>query len=193
MSVRRIAPVASILRMAALMGVGTFGVHQLRFALSDDHARAVYGHGYLSALAPVLAALLLVAFAAGLARVARGAVEAAPRFRRLWAGASAGLMAAYCAQESIEGLLTHGHATGMFAHGGLVALPLAIAIGLGIALIARGAAVASMLVAARGRSAAAKPRAPLMEAVLPPWTPRRTGSAARPLAARAPPLLAEAL
>jgi hypothetical protein len=178
--------------MAALMGAGTFGVHQLRFALSDDHARAAYGHGYLSALAPLLAALLLVAFAAGLARVARGAVEAAPRFRRVWAGASAGLVAAYCTQESIEGLLTHGHATGMFEHGGWVAVPLALVVGLGIALVTRGAAAASMLIAARAPWAAAPARGPLVEALLPPWAPRETGAAARHLAARGPPLLAEA-
>jgi hypothetical protein len=179
--------------MAALMGAGTFAVHQLRFALSDDHARAVYGHGYLSALAPLLAALLLFAFAGALARMARGAVDAPPRFRRLWAGASAGLLAAYCAQESIEGLLTHGHATGMFEHGGWVALPLALAVGLGIALITRGAAAASLLVAGRRAPwAPAPPRGPLVEALLPPWTPRRTSAAARHLAARGPPLLAEA-
>jgi hypothetical protein len=178
--------------MAALMGAGTFGVHQLRFALSDDHARAAYGHGYLAALAPLLAALLLVAFAAALARLARGAAETAPRFRRVWAGASAGLVAAYCAQESIEGALTHGHATGMFEHGGWVVLPLALVLGLGIALVARGAAAASMLVAARAPWAAAPPRAPLVEALLPPWVPRRTGAAARHLAARGPPAIAAA-
>lgn len=191
MSARRIAPVASTLRMAALMAAGTFGVHQLRFALSDDHARAAYGHGYLSAVAPVLAALLLLAFAAGLTRVARGATEAAPRLRRVWAGASGGLIAAYCTQESVEGLLTHGHATGMFDHGGWVALPLALAVGLGIALVTRGAAAASTLLVAP--SPVAPSHAPLIEALPPPWTARRTSAAARHLAARGPPLCAAAL
>jgi hypothetical protein len=178
------------------MGAGTFGVHQLRFALSDDHAGAVYGHAYLAAVAPVLAALLLFAFAAALGRIVRGAAEPAPRLRRMWAGASAGLFAAYCAQESIEGLLTHGHATGMFQHGGWVALPLALLAGLGIALIARGAAAASALVAdrsARGAASAARPHAPLVETLLPPWTRRGTEAAARHLAARGPPLSAAAL
>jgi hypothetical protein len=182
--------------MAALMGAGTFGVHQLRFAMSDDHARAVYGHGYLAAVAPVLAALLLFAFAAALRRIARGVTDPAPRLRRIWAGTSAGLIAAYCAQESIEGLLTHGHATGMFEHGGWVALPLALVVGLGIALIARGAAAASALVADRtGRAAAcaARPHPPLVETLVAPWTPRRTDAAARHLAARGPPLSVAAL
>lgn len=191
MSVRRIAPVASTLRMAALMAAGTFGVHQLRFALSDDHAREAYGHAYLSAVAPVLAALLLLAVAAAVGRKARGVVERAPRTRRVWAGASGGLIAAYCTQESVEGLLTHGHATGMFAHGGWVALPLAVVVGLGIALITRGAATAS-LVAVRAVRPAASPREPLVEALLPPWTPWRTSATARHLAARGPPLGADA-
>jgi hypothetical protein len=179
--------------MAALMAAGTFGVHQLRFALSDDHARAVYGHGYLSAVAPMLAALLLFAVAAGLSRMARGAAEVAPRISRLWAGASGGLLVAYCAQESVEGVLTHGHATGMFEHGGWVAVPLALAVGLGIALIARGAAAASTLVAERRPWMVASPRGATLEALLPPWTPRRTRAAAWHLAARGPPLGAAAL
>jgi hypothetical protein len=176
------------------MAAGTFGVHQLRFALADDHARAAYGHGYLSAVAPALAALLLLAFAAALTRVASGVAEPAPRLRRMWAGASAALLAAYCVQESIEGVLTHGHATGVFAHGGWVALPLALAVGLGIALIARGAAAASTLVAGRERRPwkAAVERGSVLEAVLPPWARRRTRAAARHLAARGPPLGAAA-
>jgi hypothetical protein len=180
--------------MAALMAAGTFGVHQLRFALSDDHSRAAYGHGYLAAVAPVLAALLLFAVAAGLNRVVRGAAEVAPRLPRLWAGASGGLLVAYCAQESLEGLLTHGHATGMFAHGGLVVLPLVLVIGLGIALITRGAAAAATFVAdRRGRWLNASPGGPALKALLPPWVPRRTRSVARHLAARGPPLGAAAL
>lgn len=174
------------------MAAGTFGVHQVRFALSDDHARAAFGHGYLSAVAPLLAALLVVAFAAGLGRAARGVAEQAPRLRRLWAGASAALIVAYCAQESIEGLLTHGRATGMFEHGGWVALPLAVAVGLAIALVTRGAAAASLGVV-RALRRAASPRPPLVEALLPPWAPRTTSAPARHLAARGPPLRAEAL
>jgi hypothetical protein len=181
--------------MAALMGAGTFAVHQLRFALSSGHgsggAIAAQGHGYLVPLGPVLAGLLLVAFAAGLARIARGTHEPVPRFRRLWAGASAALLAVYCAQESIEGLVTAGHHTGphaLAAHGGWVALPLAIAVGLAIALIMRGAATASALVATR---APWRPPAPVASVqVLPPAaTPRRASGCSLYLAARGPPVL----
>ena len=175
------------LRLAALMGAGTFGVHQLRFALSGDGEQAGVGHGYLALVGPVLAGLLLLAFAAALQRVARGAVEPVPRFRRLWAGTSASLLAAYCAQESIEGLLTHGHAAGMFQHGGWVALPLALTVALAIALITRGTAAASVLVAGRAPRARV-PQSPAIEALLPPWTARRLSAAASHLAARGPPV-----
>jgi hypothetical protein len=142
----------------------------------------------------VLAALLLFAVAAGVNRVVRGASEVAPRLSHLWAGASGGLLVAYCAQESLEGVLTHGHSTGMFAHGGWVTLPLALAVGLGIALVTRGAAAASTLVADRRRAwLGASQRGPVLEALLPPWTPRRTRATARHLAARGPPLGAAAL
>jgi hypothetical protein len=179
--------------MAGLMGAGTFGVHQLRFALpagdGSGGAQAVGGHGYLAPLGPLLAGLMLVAFAVALARLARGAHEPVPRFRRLWAGSSASLFAVYCAQESIEGLLNRGHpggVDGVVGHGGWVALPLAVAIGLAMALIMRGAAAASALAAARSPWHA--PGAAAAEqTLLPPWAQRRTSPSARHLAARAPP------
>ena len=174
--------------MAALMGAGAFGVHQLRFALAPDRARALHAHGYLAPLGAVVVGVLLFALAVALARMARGVVEEAPRFRRLWAGASASLIAVYCVQESIEGFLTHGALSGMFARGGWVALPLAMAIGLAIALVMRGAVAASEIAAASRRAyAMSVPVAPY-DAVLKPWSPRRSRATARHLAARGPPL-----
>jgi hypothetical protein len=184
------------MRTAALMGAGTFGVHQLRFALpigdGGGGAGAVAGHGYLVPLGPVAAGVLLLAFAAGLARIARDAPEPAPRFRRLWAGASASLFAVYCAQESIEAMLTSGHPAGLerlLGHGGWTALPMAVAVGLAIALIVRGAAAASALVAARRAPWAFPSPAAPVHALLPPSAPRRMNGAARHLAARGPPAL----
>jgi hypothetical protein len=181
--------------MAALMGAGTFGVHQMRFALPIGHgpggSQTFGGHRYLVAVAPLLAGVLLLALAAGLARLARGVPEPAPRFRRLWAGASGSLFAVYCAQESIEGMLTAGHpggVAGVLGHGGWVALPLAIAIGLAIALAMRGAALATALVAARAPWAVPPPVAAL-RFLLPPPAPRRTEACARHLAARGPPAI----
>jgi hypothetical protein len=173
--------------MAALMGAGAFGVHQLRFALVSEDAQALNGHGYLAPLGAVVVGLLLYVSAAALARVARGVVDEAPRFRRLWAGASAALIAVYCVQESLEVMLTHGHSLGMFPQGGWVAVPLAMAVGLLIALVTRGAAAASAIAAAQRHLT--PPVAPAaLRVALPPWMPRRTQPGGRHLAARGPPL-----
>ncbi len=74
----------------------------------------------------------------------------------------------------------------MFAHGGWVALPLALAVGLAIALLMRGAATATALVAARAPWRAPAP-APPLHVLLPPWARRISLATARHLAARGPP------
>jgi hypothetical protein len=74
----------------------------------------------------------------------------------------------------------------MFAHGGWVAVPLALAVGLAIALVMRGAAAATALVAGRAPWRPSLPAAPL-HVVLPAWTPRTRLATARHLAARGPP------
>lgn len=171
--------------MAALLGAGTFAVHQLRFTLAGT-VESPGGHGYLVPLGPVIALGLLLAFAGALARVARAAPDPAPRLRRLWPGASVSLFAVYCVQEAIEGLLTTGHPAGL-AHGGWIALPLAIVIGLGIALAMRGAAEAARLV--EGRAPWLPPAAPApVRAVPAPWSPPCLRGINRHLAARGPPL-----
>jgi hypothetical protein len=179
--------------MAALMGAATFAVHQLRFALSagggSGAAQSFGGHGYLVPLGPLLAGLLVLAFAVALACLARGAHERMPRFKRLWAGATASLFTVYCTQELIEGMLTSGHPAGLdrvVGHGGWVALPVAVVMGLAIALIMRGAAAASTLIAARSPWNAPTPAA-AVQTHLPPWTQRRVPACARYLAARGPP------
>jgi hypothetical protein len=169
--------------MATLLAVGTFAVHQLRFAFSGG-ADSVTGHAYLVALGPVLAGLLLLAAASALRRLARGVADPAPRFRRLWLGASASLFVVYCTQEASEGALTSGHPGGL-ADGGWVALPLAVAIGLAIALIMRGAAQAARLV----RRACWRLRVPTapVESSIPVSLRRVLRVAARNLAPRGPP------
>jgi hypothetical protein len=171
------------LRMATLMAVGTLLVHQLRFALSGG-AQPVNGHAYLVPLAPVLAGLLLIGCASALARLARGVADPAPRLRRLWAGASASLFGVYCVQEAIEGSLTSGHPGG-FAHGGWIALPLAIAIGLAIALLMRGVASIARRAPRRWRVPVAV--APVETSLRLPAFPRAV-SVERHLAPRGPPL-----
>jgi hypothetical protein len=177
-----------ILRMAALLGAGAYGVHQLRFALTPADRASEQAHAYLAPAGAVVVGLLLLALATALARIARGHVDEAPHFHRLWAGTSASLVAVYCVQESIERLIARGESP--FAHGGWIAIPLAAAIGLAIALIARGAAAASEVAAAERHVAPLAVRIAPFDAVLRPWSPRRSRADARPQAARGPPLAA---
>jgi hypothetical protein len=175
-----------ILRMAALMGAGAYGVHQLRFALTPANRATAHAHAYLAPVGTVVVGLLLLALAAALARIARGRVDEAPRLRRLWPGTSASLVAVYCVQESIERLIAHGESP--LARGGWVAIPLAVVIGLAVALIARGAAAATEVAAAERRAPALAIEPAPFDVLLRPWSPRRSRAGARPAAARGPPL-----
>jgi hypothetical protein len=179
--------VTATLRLAALMGAGAYGVHQLRYALWPVRGATLRAHEYLAPVGTLVVVVLLFALAAALARMARGVVDEAPRVGRLWAGVSASLLAVYCVQETLEELLTRGDRQALFAHGGWIAVPLAVAIGLAIALLMRGAATASE-VAARSRPA---PELAFVlvpcAALIAPWAPQRTHPVARNLAARGPP------
>ena len=178
-----------ILRLAALMGAGAYGVHQLRFVLAPSNGATIRSHAYLAPVGTIVVALLLLALAAALARIARGVVEDAPRLRRLWAGASASLVAVYCVQETIEKIVTRGDRQGLFAHGGWVALPLAIAIGLAIALLMRGASAASEVAAEARRVPPPALALAAVEALIAPSTPRRSRRTVHRQRARGPPLV----
>src|SRR4051794_38762377 len=141
-----------MLRLAALMGAGTFAVHQARYALGyrgeASGALAAQGHAYLIAVGPLLAGALMLVLAELVRRLARGAAAPAPRFRRLWAGVSLALVAVYSLQEIVEGAVARHHPSGIAAlasHGGWVAVPLAVAFGLAIAAAMRGASAATGL------------------------------------------------
>jgi hypothetical protein len=179
--------VTATLRLAALMGAGAYAVHQLRYALSPGHGATLRAHEYLAPVGTVVVVLLLFALAAALARIARGVVDEAPRFARLWAGASMSLLAVYSVQETIEGLITSGDRQGLFAHGGWIAIPLAIAIGAAIALLMRGAATASEVAAGARPAPALDFVLTPLDAVIAPWAPQRSRPAALHLAARGPP------
>src|SRR5205085_11837784 len=147
-------------------------------------------HEYLAPVGTLMVVALLFALAAALARIARGVVDEAPRVGRLWAGVSASLLAVYCVQETLEQLLTRGDRLALFAHGGWVAVPLAIAIGLAIALLMRGAATASEVAARAQRAPALACVLVPFGTVIAPWAPQRSGPVARHLAARGPPAAA---
>ena len=176
-------------------------MHQLRYLLGyGDHSHeelGAQGHGYLALLAPVLAVALVALLADFAARLvgARAAAVARPRptagFARSWALASACVLAAYAAQELVEGAVAAGHPAGAAAlasHGGWVALPLAAAIGLALALIGRGAEGALAL-AAEPAPRAARPRVATVARVAPRPRFAFVRPRERPAGARAPPLL----
>jgi hypothetical protein len=180
-----------MVRLAALLGAGTFGVHQGRYLLGyRDHASdalASQGHAYLGPLAALVAGALAVAFAELVRRAARGEAQRAPRFGRLWAGSAAALVAVYSAQELVEGALGSHHpigVAGVVGHGGWVALPLAITLGLVISLLLRGSA--ELPAPARPWRTPA-PLAPLRLRLAAPPT-RASFATAVPHPARGPPL-----
>jgi hypothetical protein len=137
-------------RAIALISLGALAVHELRYLVAYGHdadaALASQGHGYLTEFGGVAVglglALLLgsVLGRAGLTHAHRGVRPAFGSTAALYCGA---IVAVFCAQEGAEGLLFAGHADGLtapVAHGGWIALPLAILAGLLCALAARALA-----------------------------------------------------
>jgi hypothetical protein len=187
-----------MLRFVALLGAGTFGVHQARYALGyhEEASRALaqQGHAYLIAAGPLVAGAVMLALAGLVRRLARGAGAPAPGLRALWPAATVALVVTYAVQESVEGALAAHHPAGaaaFLAHGGWLALPLAVSVGLAIALAMRGASVAAELRAQRARRPwrAPLPAAPSSLAPLDVVVSPRPG-AALARAARGPPPLA---
>jgi hypothetical protein len=159
-------------RAAALMPAAVLTVHQLRFQLAfgdrADSSLAAEGHQYLTALAPLAAMLVAIGsglFIAALARARRGVGEEhrAPGLLLLWLAVAATLLAIYSAQELAEGALVSGHpagVAGVFGHGGLWVLPLALLLGGVVALALRIGSAAIAWVAGRAATASALPVRP---------------------------------
>ena len=126
-------------RLASVLAVGAFALHQLRYLIAFGGSSATEGHRYMSDLLPPLAVLVLAAVLATLIRGTEGASPSrAPLARRIAVFAAA-LLAIFVGQELLEGLMA-GHATGpaiVLANGGWIALPLAVAIGALGALLVR--------------------------------------------------------
>jgi hypothetical protein len=184
-------------RTAGALAACAYAVHSLRYALAyGSHAGTELqrqGHAYLAG-APVLLTALLALGAGELVRaVARGdrAPGAPPPLTRIWALAALALMAVFGLQESLEGLLAAGHPAGVAAvvsGGGWLAAPLAIAFGLLVAVVDRGAR--AVLAARSARLRMPAPRPPIAAfSFAPPHERARRGSN-RLRRGRAPPLAA---
>jgi hypothetical protein len=131
--------IAHNVRVASILAVGAFALHQLRYLLASSASSAEHSaHGYMTDLMAPIAVLVLAAALATLIRGTEGAAPArgAPLSRRiaLFAGA---LLAIYVGQESLEAII-NGHAVLADAvlGAGWLAVPLAIGIGALLALLA---------------------------------------------------------
>lgn len=129
--------IATRLRLSALVVIGAFGVHQLRYLLAygEDTRPALEqsGHGYLVAVEPLIGLALAGMLGHVLWRAASGRSGWALTDRRhlAWAFGVA-LLAVYAGQELLEGQLAPGHRpglAGLVAGGGWLAVPLALSIG----------------------------------------------------------------
>ncbi len=126
------------IRLASILAVGVFALHQLRYLIAVGGSSAAEGHRYMADLLPPLSVLVLAAVLATLLRGTEGASSARTPLARRMALFAGALLAIYVGQELLEGLMA-GHSTGLaglLAGGGWVALPLAVAIGALAALLA---------------------------------------------------------
>jgi hypothetical protein len=123
-----------------LIPAAAFVVHQLRYTLAygakANAELAAQGHSYLHSLVPWLVLALGIGFASFVRRAAHAfRTGRTGTFGRqpaeiLWGATTAGLLAIYAIQESLEELLASGHPTGfagIFGDGGWWALPAAAA------------------------------------------------------------------
>lgn len=132
-------------RTAALIALGAMAVHQLRYRLADGsrtgQVLAEQGHAYLTGALPILAAFVLSALAASLLPALAGRIPGSPAsFRARAIGFALSLFCVFAAQESLEGLFSAGHPSGIAAvlsGGGWLAVPLAILVGCMCALAER--------------------------------------------------------
>lgn len=189
-------------RAASLLSLGALAVHELRYLFAYGHrageALASQGHAYLSNLGGALvtltlATLLATLLAGGLAPAARRP-DQPPAFRRTAVLYSLALLAIFCAQELTEGAVAAGHPAGLaavLAHGGWVALPLALAAGAlcSLACIALQGVEQTLARSAPRRRAPRRPPALAEPNAAPARLPLASLNLAFGFARRPPPLL----
>jgi hypothetical protein len=137
---------------AAVVPIAALAVHQLRYLLAYGSAAGPelqrQGHNYLNSVVPWLVLALALAvggFLSALGRAFAGRTTLpgyASSLAALWLTCSAALLAIYCAQELLEGLVAVGHPAGLagvFGYGGWWSIPAALSVGLVLAALLHGA------------------------------------------------------
>ena len=158
---------------AVTVPAAAFAVHQLRYLLAyGGHAGAELtdtGHSYLHSVVPWIVAsvgLSVGGFLWALGRVLAGRRSAPARtgsFVGLWLVCALCLVAIFCTQELLEGLLATGHPggfAGIFGYGGWWAIPAAGGVGLVLATLFDAASwTLCEVIRRRGQRRRAWPRA----------------------------------
>jgi hypothetical protein len=156
------------LRLVAILAVGAFALHQLRYLLafggSASAELAEHGHGYLADLLAPLAVLVLAASLATLVRGTEGASTTGASLGRRIAIFAVGLFAIYGGQEALEAILTGGDPVDIATAvaGGWVALPLALGIGALAALLLSALEAAEHAIAVAHQERPIRSRAPAL-------------------------------
>jgi hypothetical protein len=140
-----VARATSALKTSALIALGAFAVHQLRYlaGYGDGAGTALgsQGHAYLLALLPVLVVLAVSSVLGALVAVALSIRAGTPSRGAGWAFCTAALLVVFGVQETAEGLLSSGHPGGpaaLLGHGGWLAAPIAIVVGRVVSLLLAG-------------------------------------------------------
>jgi uncharacterized membrane protein YgdD (TMEM256/DUF423 family) len=157
--------IVAALRAATFVAGGAFAVHELSH-LAGSGAADSAAHSYLSGLLPalaILAALTLLATVEG--GLAGPRARRRSPFGRILTYAAA-ILAVFLAQEAAESLLAGGDPAAigtLLAHGGIVAVPLALGFGTLAWLAVRGLEAVEERIATRFAESAApgRPRASL--------------------------------
>jgi hypothetical protein len=139
-------------------------VHQARYSFAyggrANAELAAQGHSYLHSLVPWVVVTLAAGTWLFLGRVAAAARSGSTgRLGRLtapalWCLTTAGLVAIYAVQETLEGLASTGHpngAAGVFGHGGLWSIPAATVVAVVVVMLMRVGRVVLRIAARLGR------------------------------------------
>jgi len=184
------------LRTLAILSLAALLLHELRYiagyGAAAESTLAEHGHGYLGAVAPLVALLASVAvleLVLQLVRARRGYTgrPTPSRFAARWGAAALALFVIYFTQELLEGALLAGHPTGLsgvLGDGGWVATALAVMLGAGVAAFLRGAELLVRRATRRRRDAR---RARTRSARPPQFSLPRIAPLAACAAGRAPP------